>query len=119
MQTFIIVTLMTLSLASASPLDLGRGGVYNSPAAQEYWNRRFGSGFFSNLASIQRGIDARASRNKANLEANVPEAAIGKKHALKKYDQFIRNTSCFCTMCDFHMKTFFVISKMAKNQFLH
>ena len=76
MQTFIIVTLMVLSLASASPLDLGRGGVYNSPAAQEYWNRRFGSGFLSNLASIQRGIDARASRNKANLEANVPEAAI-------------------------------------------
>ena len=22
---------------------------------------------------------------------------IGKKHALKKYDQFVRNTSCFCT----------------------
>ena len=76
MQTFIIVTLMALTLASASPLDLGRGGVYNSPAAQEYWNRRFGSGFLSNLASIQRGINARASRNKANLEANVPEAAI-------------------------------------------
>ena len=27
---------------------------------------------------------------------------IGKKHALKKYDQFVRNTSCFCTMYDFH-----------------
>ena len=27
---------------------------------------------------------------------------IGKKHALNKYEQFIRNTSCFCTMSDFH-----------------
>ena len=45
--------------------------------------------------------------------------AIGKKCALKKYDEFIRNTSCFCTMCDFHKKTFFAISKMAKTQFLH
>ena len=43
---------------------------------------------------------------------------IGKKHALKKYEQFIRNTSCFCTMCDFHKNTFFAISIMAKNQFL-
>ena len=25
-----------------------------------------------------------------------------KKHALKKYNQFILNTSCFCTMHDFH-----------------
>ena len=30
--------------------------------------------------------------------------AIGKKQALNKYEQFIQNTSCFCTctMCDFH-----------------
>ena len=28
--------------------------------------------------------------------------SLGKKHALKKYDQFVQNTSCFCTMCDFH-----------------
>ena len=26
------------------------------------------------------------------------ESRIGKKHALKKYDQFVRNTSCFCTV---------------------
>ena len=47
------------------------------------------------------------------------QLAISKKHALKKYDQFVRNTSCFCTMCDFHKNTFFAISKMAKTQFLH
>ena len=44
---------------------------------------------------------------------------IGKKHALKKYDHFVRNTSCFYTMCDFHKNTFFAISIMATNQFLH
>ena len=27
---------------------------------------------------------------------------IGKKHALNKYEQFVLNTSCVCTMCDFH-----------------
>ena len=32
-----------------------------------------------------------------NKENNT-ENSIGKKHALKKYDQFIRNTSCFCTV---------------------
>ena len=52
------------------------------------------------------------------LEEDITET-IGKKHALKKYDQFFRNTSCFCTMCDFHKNTFFAISIMAKNQFLH
>ena len=30
------------------------------------------------------------------------ESRIGKEHALKKYDQFVRNTSCFCTMYNFH-----------------
>ena len=32
----------------------------------------------------------------------VSKASIGKKHALKKYERFILNTSCFYTMCDFH-----------------
>ena len=26
-------------------------------------------------------------------------STIGKKHALKKYDQFAQNTSCFCESC--------------------
>ena len=26
----------------------------------------------------------------------------GENRAFKKYEQFILNTSCFCTMCDFH-----------------
>ena len=32
---------------------------------------------------------------------NFTSDDIGKKHALKKYDQFVRNTSCFCTMYNF------------------
>ena len=44
--------------------------------------------------------------------------AIGKKHALKKYDQFVRNTRCFCNVWFSQENTFFAISIMAKNQFL-
>ena len=52
---------------------------------------------------------------KDELKTEFPEDYnIGKKHALKKYEQFVRNASCFCTVC-----TFFAISIMAKNQFLH
>ena len=29
---------------------------------------------------------------------NNHDKTIGNRHALKKYDQFVRNTSCFCTM---------------------
>ena len=32
----------------------------------------------------------------------VNSKGIGKKHALKEYEQFILNTSCFCTIYDFH-----------------
>ena len=48
-----------------------------------------------------------------------PPPLVGK--ALKKYEQFIQNTSCFCTMCDFQKckKALFAFSKMAKTQFLH
>ena len=76
MQTFIIVTFMTLGLAFASPLDLGRGGVYNSPAAQDYWARRFGRGFFTNLASIQRNINTVAEQNRATLDTKIPDVGI-------------------------------------------
>jgi len=67
---------LTYNLAFASPLDLGNGGVFNSPEAQEYWATRFGGGFFSNLASIQRGIDAQASRQRAQLKVEVEEPLI-------------------------------------------
>ena len=34
--------------------------------------------------------------NAIDLDANT--ITLGKKHALKKYEQFIRNTSCFCNV---------------------
>ncbi len=54
-------------MVSSLPLDLGFGGVYNSPEANAYWERRFGRGFFSNLASLQRGVNSAAKLNKAKL----------------------------------------------------
>ena len=40
-----------LTPAKSTPLDLGFGGVYNSPEANAYWARRFGTNFFASLAS--------------------------------------------------------------------
>merc|ERR1712154_73758 len=59
-----------------SPLDLGYGGVYDSPAAQEYWARRFGFLFnrrssntvgsvgTSSLRALQESINQRALSNR-------------------------------------------------------
>jgi len=41
------------------------GGVYNSPAAQAYWARRFGSGFFGGLRDRQLRINSEAAANRA------------------------------------------------------
>ena len=44
------------------------GGVYNSPAANEYWARRFGGIFgdnFRGLAALQANINAQAHANRA------------------------------------------------------
>ena len=38
----------------------------------------------------------------ANGKKELVTPELGKKHALNKYEQFILNTSCFYTMCDFH-----------------
>jgi len=48
-----------------SPLDLGYGGVYDSPEANAYWARRFGGfGHFSRLVALQEGINAAAARGR-------------------------------------------------------
>lgn len=65
-----------LALSLAAPLDLGFGGVYNSPAANEYWTRRFGAGFFSNLASTQRDINNKAKAHRQSLDS-LPEPVFG------------------------------------------
>ena len=37
--------------AKSNPLDGGYGGVYNSPEANAYWARRFGTSFFKSSSS--------------------------------------------------------------------
>ena len=43
---------------------------------------------------------------------------LGKKHALKNMTSLFEILAAFA-LCDFHKNTFFAISIMAKNQFLH
>ena len=71
-ETVCIVVLMSITLSSCLPLDLGFGGVFNSPEANAYWERRFGRGFFTNLASIQKNINSQAKLNKARLGTETP-----------------------------------------------
>ena len=71
-QTVCLVVLISITLSSCIPLDLGFGGVYNSPDANAYWERRFGRGFFANLASIQKNINNAAKLNKASLGTESP-----------------------------------------------
>ena len=74
-QMICVALVLVIAYGSCQPLDLGRGGVYNSPEANAYWAQRFGRGFFSNLASIQKGINSVAKLNKAKLgkETPIPE----------------------------------------------
>ena len=69
---FFLVALMAVTLVSCLPLDLGFGGVYDSPEANAYWARRFGRGFFSNLASIQKNINNVAEQNRASIDIKTP-----------------------------------------------
>merc|ERR1711997_164913 len=71
-ETVCLVVLMSITLSSCLPLDLGFGGVFKSPEADAYWERRFGRGFFTNLASIQKNINSQAKLNKAKLGAESP-----------------------------------------------
>ena len=71
-ETVCLVVLMSITLSVCLPLDLGFGGVFKNPEADAYWERRFGRGFFTNLASIQKNIDSQAKLNKAKLGAESP-----------------------------------------------
>ena len=62
---------MAVTLVSCLPLDLGFGGVYDSPEANAHWARRFGRGFFSNLASIQKNINNVAEQNRQNVGVDI------------------------------------------------
>ena len=71
-QLCLFVLLACVAALNALPLDLGNGGVYDSPEANAYWEKRFGRGFFSNLASIQKNINSLAKTQKAAMKVNAP-----------------------------------------------
>merc|ERR1712165_138841 len=65
----LLTVLFFVVLSLASPLDLGRGGVYNSPEANAYWARRFG-GLFGNqggLRAVMESINSQARSNRAGI----------------------------------------------------
>merc|ERR1712083_1280952 len=61
LSPFLTLTLITISAA----LDLGHGGVYDSPEAQEYWQERFGDLGAARLVQAQEKI----------FEESIPTAA--------------------------------------------
>lgn len=40
MRLILVTVLLTATMAIVVGVDLGSGGVFNSPAAQAYWNKR-------------------------------------------------------------------------------
>jgi len=51
LPSVLLIWQIILRTALALPLDGGYGGVYNSPEANAYWARRFGSGFLKSSQS--------------------------------------------------------------------
>ena len=78
-QLCLFVLFAYVAALNALPLDLGNGGVYDNPEANAYWEKRFGRGFFSNLASIQKNINSLELYNRSNRDFPGKET-----HALKK-----------------------------------
>jgi hypothetical protein len=56
-----------------SSLDLGRGGVYDSPSAQDYWIKRFGFMFgggrsgMKGIRALQQSVDMKARSHRDNF----------------------------------------------------
>merc|ERR1712142_1297949 len=57
------VFLTFLFTCFAAPLDLGYGGVYNSPEANAYWARRFGSLFGGSSSGGLRQLQERINQS--------------------------------------------------------
>ena len=71
-QLCLFVLFACVAALNALPLDLGNGGVYDNPEANAYWEKRFGRGFFSNLASIQKNINSLAKTQKTAMKVDAP-----------------------------------------------
>merc|ERR1712106_407594 len=80
-------------LSSCRALDLGHGGVYDSPAAAQYWEERFGDLFAGGLGelalgAIQENIDVDPSLTKEqptsepSQETSLPSASTSSSHLL-------------------------------------
>ena len=54
--------------------------------------------YYGGYAPALHGQHVKLANGSFAMVSKDPLGVIGKKHALKKYDQFVRNTSCFCTM---------------------
>merc|ERR1711981_1417652 len=59
-----IFVIFSSTVPQARGLFLGLGGVYDSPEAQEYWNRRFGADTFAAIRAA-----GKASRSQAKAIA--------------------------------------------------
>merc|ERR1739848_78721 len=66
LRLVLLVALLLLGTCISSPVLSGTGGVFNSPEANAYWARRFGSGFggFGGLRSVMESINAAAAANR-------------------------------------------------------
>merc|ERR1712106_771558 len=66
-QSPVLPLLVITVLSSCRALDLGHGGVYDSPAAAQYWEERFGdlfAGGRGELWGIQENLDVDPSLTK-------------------------------------------------------
>merc|ERR1712106_445708 len=90
-QSPVLPLLVITVLSSCRALDLGHGGVYDSPAAAQYWEERFGDLFAGGqgaLWGIQENIDVDPSLTKEqptsepSQETSLPSASTSSSHLL-------------------------------------
>ena len=91
-QLCTLVLFVSIVAINTLPLDLGNGGVYDNPEANAYWEKRFGRGFFSNLASIQKNINNVAKVNKATLKVDKPSPIEPVVDIRTVVDEQVQNT---------------------------
>ena len=85
---------------SATDVDLGRNAelTYKFTTKNELFAIDEQTGFISSIKVIDRETLSQTTFDLKVIVSDlglVPQNAIGKKHALKKYDQFTLNTSLF------------------------
>merc|ERR1712002_1355054 len=74
--------LVLVTVAGGLGMDLGEGGVYDSPMAQDYYVKRFGFMFGGGRSGIG-GI--KALRNKGMLQPKLETDALDMKNSVESY----------------------------------